>query len=405
MNNASNIFSAWFRRIGVWASLVALVLVSCQKEEDNLSTGVTLYPALATHVENVIRTRGTLTVQDAASNAVYSDDFLSNGTVIRVYAAPHVNNTALHAAGSFRYSNGTWRSSVKVDPSGENEFSLFATTPTFLPGATDQAFNWGIYGENQFSLDSAALSFTDLDVLTLSDPIVSIAAAGQSSVNTGTPTLRKGYFSIGQVEAPSDNKSWKVWMAFDHFYSKATLSFAIDPEYHIIRDIRLKSAKIVVTDGRLAGTHTYMFTKGIRLSDTARFAAKKQEIDLMTGPTANENRDAGKDYATLTEEYKEYASFCFLPASYISGIANLTYPTVQLRVEYDIYDRSGNLVRPNQTATNGFPLTIFKRDDSGLLTPGPGDHLLIKLKIKPSYIGQLIDDDAELSFDIINVTD
>ena len=69
MNNASNIFSAWFRRIGVWASLVALVLVSCQKEEDDLSTGVTLYPALATHVENVIRTRGTLTVQDAASNA------------------------------------------------------------------------------------------------------------------------------------------------------------------------------------------------------------------------------------------------------------------------------------------------------------------------------------------------
>ena len=406
MTNASNIHNAWLKKVWVMAALVALILVSCQNDlEEYTGTGVTLYPAIASHVDNVIRTRGTVTVQGAASNDVYTDDFLGNGTVIRVYAAPNVNDASLRAAGSFRYNNDTWRSSVSVNADGNREFSVYAITPTLLPGATDQTFNWGIFKNAQLqdtlSLDSAALSFTDLDIITTSDPMVCIAAAGQSSENSSTPTLQKGYFNIGQVETPSDDKTWKVWMAFNHLYSKCTILFAIDPEYHIIRDIRLKSAKIVVTNGKLAGNHTYTFTKGMRLDNTAHFATKKLEIELMTGPTANENRDSGMDYATLTEDYKEYASFCFLPVSYLSG---LEYPTVQLKVEYDIYNRATQAieVRGGQIATNKFDLTSFRRsNDAALVPPEPGDHFIVKLKIKPSYIAQMIDDDAEHDFDIL----
>ena len=189
----------------------------------------------------------------------------------------------------------------------------------------------------------------------------------------------------------------------DHLYAKVTISFCIDAEYHLTRDIRIKDARITVSNGSLSGNHTYSFANGLSFDPSAKYSSKGLTIDLLTGPTANENRDPQKDYATLTEEYKEYAWFCFLPQSYLPDLED--YPMAQLEVTYDVYDRSDHVVRLNQTASNSFPLTEFKRTDDALITPRPADHFKVKVKVKPTYMYQLIDDDADITLEIKSNTD
>ncbi len=416
MTVRDNICIAALKYAWIWVACVVLALVSCTNDsiKDIAETGVTLYPAIAGRVETVVDTRAAFPVQETTDT--YDDALIPNGTVIRAYAVETTGASTFNAGGSFRYSNG-WRSSVTVE--NDHKYNIYAFTPVTMPGAANQTFNYGITkdGDNHdvFDLNTTAVTFTGLDILTTTDPMVCVAAAGRPAtlnaagneiddqgqeIETVVPTVTKGDYCIGTVKADPDNRKYqKVWMAMDHLYAKATLSFCIDPTYHEIRDIRLKEATVTVTNGTLSGNHTYSFKDGLLLATNSAFGTKDLAIDLMTGPTARENRDAGKDYATLTEDYKEYAWFCFLPTSYVPL---LTYPKVTLKVKYDVFDRHDNEVRLNQTAQNELSLNYFIRDDNANITPKPADHFKIKVKIKPSYLHQLIDDDAEITLDITN---
>lgn len=424
MTVRNNIRIAALKSTWIWVTCIVLTLFSCVQDSTNTSAenGVTIYPAIANRVETAIVTRTRLDIGNTTDK--YDDALISDGTVLRAYAVENTGASQHNYGGSFRYSNHSWRSSVTVE-SGHG-YSIYAFTPITMPGATNQEFNFGVTqnsnNEDVFNLNSTALSFTGIDILTTTDPMVSVAVAGRQALlnsngqeldnqghviedeNIEIPEINKASFNIGTVTTDVGNNEvenhtyHKIWMAMDHLYAKATISFCIDQTYHQIRDIRLKQAWITVSNGSLSGNHVYSFTNGLTLDPNAAFSSKDLTIDLMTGPTAKENRDHEKDYATLTEEYKEYAWFCFLPISYVP---ELTYPMVTLHVTYDVYDRDGNEVRLNQPAQNTFPLNEFIRDDLARIVPKPADHFKIKVKIKPSYLYQLIDDDAEIKLDII----
>lgn len=421
MTVRDNICKAALRYVWIWVACVTLALVSCTKDsiKDYAETGVTLYPAIAGSIETVIDTRAAFPVQGTTNR--YDDALITEGSVFRVYAVPtEQDKQDFSAGGSFRYSNGSWRSSVTVE-NGLN-YNIYAFTPVTLPGAISQTFSNGISQVDEhhvFNSNSVEVTFTGLDLITTTDPMVCVAAAGRPAtlnsdgqeidaqnqvIDVVVPTVTKGNFNIGEVNAnPDENKFHKVWLAMDHLYAKVTVSFCIDAEYHLTRDIRIKEARIMVSNGSLSGNHTYSFANGLSFDSNASYSSKELAIDLLTGPTANENRDPQKDYATLTEEYKEYAWFCFLPQSYLPDLEG--YPMAQLEVTYDVYDRSDHVVRLNQTASNSFPLTRFKRTDDALITPGAADHFKVKVKVKPTYMYQLIDDDADITLEIINDTD
>lgn len=411
MIGRGNIFIATLKQSLVWAALTVLALVSCTDEKDETVARATLYPAIISNNEIVINTRAAVTVEN--SSDTYNDDALDNGTILRVYAAPTNGNVDLRAAGSFRLSNGTWRSSVTTQNNAE--YDLYAIAPVTLPGATNQTFNWGVVN-NAFNADAAALTFSGLDILTTTDPMASIAAAGRPALlnsdaeevekvgdnyqviaNPTVPTITKGDFNIGTVNTDVENTSGtyptyhKVWMAMNHLYAKATISFRVDAKYDSKRDIRIKSARIVAAQGTLSGSHSYSFVNGLTLDPGAAFTGNSLSIDLLTGPTAKENREEGKDYATLTTTYQEYAWFCFLPKAYVP---DTPYPDVKLVVSYDVYDNYDHEVRLNQNVENAFSLSQIIRDDEAVITPKAGDHFKIKVIIKPTYLGQLIDEDA-----------
>ena len=428
------------------AAIVLALLASCTSTEDPTDGNkVLLYPVISTGIQPVIETRGTVTVNNATGT--YSDSNLGNGAEIRVYAVPVPDQytTAqdfdnLKIGGTFRRNNNEWYSSVAVI--AEHDYRLFGfaasayrdeTNPTAgwaLPGASNQTFNWGLtgnsYSAQNFDMDNVAVNFTNLDVLTTMDPLVCIASSfqkydssnPQASVPVTAPTLTKGTFQVARTEITgnSSNLQFRVWMALDHLLSKATVSFCVDTKYAEIRDIRLKEAKLVIdkTKRSFRGNHSYSFKDGFIPDPNASFGNISQdntddlEIYLLGGDDAVGPFDEGEDYSTLTTSYREYASFCFLPVSYLPDdedeqTPQLEYPDVTLKVKYDVYKKDPDNetpVRLQQEAQNSFSLSSFTIGAGNPMTPKAGDHFRIKVKVKPTYLYQMHDDDGQIELSI-----
>lgn len=423
MRERGNIFTAALKQTWIWVILAALMPVSCQNETEKDyagTSGVTLLPTIASNTEHVIHTRGTMSVLNS-DDETYDDDVISNiyaeserTTIIGVYAVPadeEANTTTgKRASGSFRYSGGKWRSSVTVESGLTFNYSLYAFVnlyderSTLLPGAEDQNFNWGIVNQ-ELDTTKTALTFTNLNLVTASDPIANVAASGRSSEVAGTPDVTKGKFGIGRVVADVDHDQYyNVWMAMEHLYAKATLSFRLAAKYDAIREVRIKEAHLVVTEGKVTGNHSYNFLTGLSLDDNVDFADKELDIDLLwTGVTANDNRTVSPDYVILTTDYVQYAWFCFLPISYIPEAKQTDYPSAKLVFKYDVVytdiDGTQKVARDCETANN-FPLNSFKRTGGAVKPPEPGDNFNVKITIDPTYLYQLTDGDATFKLDI-----
>ena len=181
MTVRDNICRAALRYIWIWAVCIVPALVSCTNDSirDYARTGVTLYPAIAGSVETVIDTRAAFPVQETTNH--YDDALITEGSVFRVYAVDNAGDTLYNAGGSFRYSNGSWRSSVTVE--SMHQYSLYAFTPVTMPGASNQRFNYGITkndnDQDVFDLSTTQITFNGLDILSTSDPMVCVAAAGR----------------------------------------------------------------------------------------------------------------------------------------------------------------------------------------------------------------------------------
>ena len=429
------------------AAIVLTLFASCTSTEEPMdSNKVLLYPVISTGIQPMIETRATVTVNNATGT--YSDSNLGNGAEIRVYAVPVPDQNTqaqdfdnLKIGGTFRRNNNEWYSSVAVI--AEHDYRLFGFAASayrdesnpvagwILPGASNQKFNWGLlngdtYSAQNFNMDTVAVNFTNLDVLTTFDPLVCIASSfqkydsgnPQASVPVTAPTLTKGTFQIARTEVTgsSSNLQFKVWMALDHLLAKATVSFCVDANYADIRDIRLKEAKLVIDKDKRSfrGNHSYSFKHGFIPDQNAEFGNISQdneddlEIYLLGGENATGMYDQGKNYSTLTTSYREYSSFCFLPMNYLPDDDDdqtppLVYPDVTLKVKYDVYKKDPDNetpVRLNQEAENSFSLSSFTIGAGNPMTPKAGDHFRIKVKVKPTYLYQLHDDDGQIELSI-----
>jgi hypothetical protein len=278
-------------------------------------------------------------------------------------------------------------------------------------------------------MDNVAVNFTNMDVITSVDPLVCIASSFQkyNSANpqqsdpVSTPALKKYDFQIARTEVTGNSSDllFKVWMAMDHLLAKATVSFCVDDEYDRIRVIRLKEAKLVIDKEQRSfkGNHKYSFKNGFIPDPNASFGniSNENQDDLevyILGGEGDEAKtdmyDEGKLYSTLTTSYKEFSSFCFLPMNYLPDDGDdltppLKYPEVKLKVKYDIYKKDLDKeipVRLNAEAENYFPLSSFKIGAGDPISPEDGDHFNIKVKVSPTYLYQLHNEDGKIELKI-----
>lgn len=361
--------------------LAATALTSCQRDDIVDRNLVTLYPVVERNIETTVLTRA-LTGYSAYNSG--------SRQTIRAYAVNQDTPSDEIATGLFSPSaDGGWRSTLKV----KAKESYYVYSYTSLPGATDYSLNFT--GPNDVNL-----TFSDLSLISGTDPLVSTAAAGKYLVKNPAqvdyPELTEGSFSIGEVETPANDKSTKVFLAMKHLFAKATLSFKVDPTYNELRTIKVKQVTVSTTaGGTLPGTHKINFKKNTDIAqlvkdETTSVSNESQtSVDILRGESSTVTFDDpdAKDCVTLVpDSFIEFGWFTFLPATYLGG----NNPSLSITVTYDVYDKSNPAVplRQDQTATNG---NILRKLTSG---GAAGNNYRINLTVNPTYLIVLSDTDV-----------
>lgn len=367
------------RSLTVILAVAAMVLVSCRDEETDGMKGI-LYPVVVSNMETVIETR--------ALTGSYSA-LTTSGSSIKAYAVAFDDQDSRLTAqddkeGVFtRTANNTWASSLEVD--NGNKYNIYTFSPTissFPASAVAFIYNNG----------TPRLTFTDLDVITLVDPLVGIAAAGKPQNTPPTASdLTRGSYSTGVVDIVTANKT-KVAIGMDHLYAKATISFKVDEKYNTIRTIKVTSATVTIAQNKLSGTSTYTYAKNggddasVSWSNTHNGSA--YEFDLMDCDNTKTDNIESSGEIILGTDAKEFGWFCFNPS---------IKPNLTLKVTYDVYDKNNTTVtktRSGQVVVNNNLLRKLPQ------SPAAGNDYKITVKVNPTYLYQLSDGDAELELEI-----
>ena len=371
-----------FRTVAL--AVAALVLFSCQKEDalDGNSGKVTIYPVINRSIETTVQTR-------ALTGFTYSE-FTDGKQTLSANAIAFNAQTNARVAdqdkqGIFAPLTQGWRSTIEVEPS--YKYNLY-TYSRNMPSAST-TFNFG-------SDSNVSLTFNGLSILTQVDPLVGVAAAGASLPANNVapanyPELTKGTFSLGTIPAAENGSTFKAFLALDHLYAKATISFCIDETYSSLRQVRIKDVQIKMDKGTLTGNHTYTF-----FDQTLRYASDKAidgsaiSIDLYDGDNATATPNQGDDFIALTTEMREFGYYYFLPLD--------PTPAMYLEVTYDIYDLKGHPVRENQTAKNS---NLFVAISFNGGKAAAGNNYQVNILVSPTYLYQLSDDDLELGLTVL----
>ena len=345
--------------------IISLAWISCQRDEIDYNR-VAIYPVVSSLTETAVVTRAL-----PAGYSAYSYDGQGQPLSLAAYAIAFDKTTGARANQydalnkSFTaLADGNWRSTLELEVG--SKYNLY--THTAFPGASDYQLN--------YTQSNTTVTFSGLNVITDSDPLVERATAGKrikdtdpaSAITAEYPTMDIGTFSIGEVLPTTDNDGiYRAFIALEHLYAKASIVLYLDDTYNELRTIRIKSAVIETTaGGTLAGTHEYSFTNNKVTLATTNTSGNPISIDLID------------EDVTLTTTPTEYGWFCFIPS---------LKPNCKLSVTYDVLDKAGNLLGERTVSNN----KILDR----VANPARGSDYEIKIKVSPTYLYQLSDGDVE----------
>ena len=215
---------------------------------------------------------------------------------------------------------------------------------------------------------SLAKSIADAATLTISNikPITTDDICIITGVKAADEGLKEGQFSWSW---PIGDDNYKIYILMDHLYAAALFRLKIDAEYASLRTIKLKTMTLRTDYGSVIATISLTHnTTGASPISNVEF-----EASGSSDPVLVFNSDTG---TALDKDTPVDINACFAPT--LSN--NLTMITT-----YDVYDRKGNLIRENSTATNKLPDLAAVR----------GQKVQVNLTVNPTYLYVLSDPDLD----------
>ena len=215
---------------------------------------------------------------------------------------------------------------------------------------------------------SLAKSTADAATLTISNikPITTDDICIITGVKAADEGLKEGQFSWSW---PIGDDNYKIYILMDHLYAAALFRLKIDAEYAQLRTIKLKTMTLRTDYGSVIATITLTHnTTGASPISNVVFAASGSSDAVLVF-----NSDTG---TALDKDTPVDINACFAPT--LSN--NLTMITT-----YDVYDRKGNLIRENSTATNKLPDLAAVR----------GQKVQVNLTVNPTYLYVLSEPDLD----------
>ena len=209
--------------------------------------------------------------------------------------------------------------------------------------------------------NGAALTITGIKPVTTDDFCI---ITGVKDTDDG---LKEGQFSWS---TPMEEvETYKISLLMDHLYAAALFRMKIDAEYASLRTIKLKTMTLRTDCESVIATIslTHNDTGASPISGVV-FALSGSSKDFLVF-----NSDAG---TALDKDTPVDINTCFAPT--LSN--NLTIVTT-----YDVYDRKGNLIRQNRTATNKLPNLDATR----------GQKVQVNMTVNPTYLYVLSEPDLD----------
>lgn len=319
-------------RYYIFIALLALSLVSCQKEE--LYTGPCDVHFKAYVQDEVTVSRGyTDMPSDYADFAAELFVSVANGSIAPIRTTMTKQGEAL--AANLRLEQG--------------DYYIYGYLPQ-----TDGA-------NLTFNTNTATMTIPNIAGLSTTDALV----------------IRKG----DKLTILATDKSKNATLLMDHMMAKVTPRFYIDSVYAKIRSIRIKKVEFAIDD---ATTYTanvaFDNTKSPISWNTTWIPGATSDVEVV----AYENAEPTVILPTTKDAALACGECYVCPAQPIAGL-NMT-------VTYDVYDTKGQLVRPDAEATNKMKIKVR---GNTLTKLEAGKNYILNIRIVPTYLYVLSDNDEE----------
>ena len=238
-------------------------------------------------------------------------------------------------------------------------------------------------GSSSF-VDGAVVSMRNVPAVSPADFCVIIGAKNGASANENYSTYSETGLKRGDFQYVATGEHNYVYLLFDHLFSALHLKMRVQGTYNNLRTIKLKELKLKTYEGEEGSTPSKKKTD-ITITLTANNAGNDPITDITFTPSG-EDTDAGSVFTSetgfpLNADYQEFTGH-FMP----QGVTK-----VNLISTYDVYDKKGNLVRSNCTATNTLNLNMFSGQTQALR----GCRYTISLTINPTYLYMLSEPDLD----------
>lgn len=218
--------------------------------------------------------------------------------------------------------------------------------------------------------EGAALTFNATDN-TASMTIPNIAGLS----TTDALVIRKG----DKLTILATDKSKNATLLMDHLMAKITPRFYIDSEYAQMRSIRIKKVEFSI-DQAMTYTANVAFdnTQSTISWNTTWTPGATSNMEVV----AYENAEPTETDTLKTADALACGACYVCPAQPIENL-NMT-------VTYDVYDTKGQLVRPDAEATNKMQIKV---SGNTLANLEAGKNYQLNIRIVPTYLYVLSDND------------
>ena len=290
--------------------------------------------------------------------------------------------------GNFFYTGSKWRTSLE-DIKAESYY-LYGYIP-YLPGIRyrikDNDPETG--GANDKYSEGAIMTLENVPTVMSNDLCVAIGAKDGTGKETVTGLRRGDFKYTAKAISGGVNDGNYVFLLFDHLYAALRVKMKVYADYAALRTIKLKSLQLSTQADETKSKDHNTITIKLKANDGS--ASPIQDITyVQTGATIGSGDHKGIEFwksetatgETLTTDFKDFTGH-FMP----SGITTMILTSV-----YDVYDKNGNLVRPDCEATNTMVLKDLLTEQT---TTQRGKRYTVNMTIQPTYLYMLSEPDLD----------
>ena len=326
----------WLLAISCW-----LLAVSCSSDSTDTGGGE---QSNGSPLQVMLYTTAYQSNQ-ALSRAIstgYSSYTPQHDITMGLFVLPENPQSEDYVAKLIRYSSGVWHSQAMVE--GGHNYTIYGYMP-----------KESITSSISQSGGNVILTLSGINAVNADD------VCFVTGVKDETGDLLQGQFSYA---GKSSGNNLRLLM--DHLFAALNVQFSVDPDYAALRTIKLKSLMVTTTKSSVDATITL----------TPNTTDTSVTYSNLTGTSSSATFFESATGEVLTDASISKYYCCFAPE--LCG-------SLTLVSTYDVYDRKGNKIREDCTATNKLPNLNAVR----------GQRVTLSLNVAPTYLGQLSEQDLD----------